>query len=98
MITTLAEDQEGRLWLGGREGGLAYYDLKREHLVEVDPATIVTDLIIDEQGYLWIAAGDGGLQRYDLDDGALSAPRAPSRSSDRGSAGPLSRLVRSTPR
>ncbi|WP_338845069.1 two-component regulator propeller domain-containing protein [Massilia sp. W12] len=71
IITALAQDPIGFLWLG-TQGGLARWDGYRMRVYQADehdPGSLadgfIQVLFIDAKGELWIGARSGGLARYD---------------------------------
>ena len=63
-VTALFESSEGRLWVGYKDGQIAYTQyfeqLKLWEIEEGMPSVPITDFSIDKKGYLWIATyGEG---------------------------------------
>ncbi|HST19940.1 MAG TPA: two-component regulator propeller domain-containing protein [Blastocatellia bacterium] len=74
--SAFAEDNNGNLWFGFYEGGLARYKDGRFTFFEEEfglPGGIVTDLLIDRSGRLWASTARGGL--YRLDDTTAERPQ-----------------------
>ena len=71
VVTSLAQDHSGILWIG-TEGGLIRYDgyrfRKYVHTAE-NPHSLAGDyvsaLYVDADGYLWIGTSSDGLSRFD---------------------------------
>ena len=74
-VTSISDDGEGSLWLGGRAAGMARFQIrdgrvtrysKRDGLFDGYPSSALTDY----EGNLWIATSDGlyVASRKDLDD------------------------------
>ncbi|MBN8481321.1 MAG: EAL domain-containing protein [Xanthomonadales bacterium] len=73
-ITTLAEDGDGRVWLGTHGDGLAIVDVQRgrEEWVRPNPRVSgslqqaeITTLLVDRSGLLWVGADSLGLSSVD---------------------------------
>ncbi len=71
LITTLAQDGDGFLWVG-TQGGLVRWDGYRFQSYKNDtkdasslPGSYVSTLYADRGGQLWVGTTDGGLARYD---------------------------------
>ncbi len=71
LITTLAQDGDGFLWVG-TQGGLVRWDGYRFKNYKNDtkdagslPGSYVNTLYADRGGQLWVGTTDGGLARYD---------------------------------
>jgi PAS domain S-box-containing protein len=63
VVNTIAEDHQGTLWFGTRNGLLAY-DAEFQTL-DVDlPENQVNALLVDRHGALWIGTNDSGLLRW----------------------------------
>jgi PAS domain S-box-containing protein len=81
LVTAIAEDGEGRLWLGLLEGGVSRFDPRTEtfthfrhdptiaHSLSVDD---VTALALDRAGRVWVGTGEGGLNRLDPASGQVT--------------------------
>lgn len=73
-IFSLAEspDNPGFLWVGTREGGLSYFDPRKDSLSVVESTSIdsasISSLLIDAQNRLWIGTAASGLYRLDTLD------------------------------
>jgi ligand-binding sensor domain-containing protein/signal transduction histidine kinase len=71
--TCWLEDQEGNLWVGLGNGGLARLRKKNFEVIGTSdglPATPVTSVCEDRTGAIWIGSYDGGLNRWQ--DGLLT--------------------------
>lgn len=67
-VSAFAEDNNGNIWFGFYEGGLARYSNGRFTVFsEKDslPGGVIGDLHTDREGRLWIASARGGLRRLD---------------------------------
>lgn len=74
-VSSFAEDNQGNLWLGFYEGGLARYADNRFTQFEVSdgvPEGVLIDLQVDRRGRLWMGATTGGVSR--IDDPGASTP------------------------
>ncbi len=73
-VTAILEDQENRLWIGTRYGGLNRLDRATDHFVAYpfDPAdepenphtfsgNSVRQLVVDQEGYLWVSSAHWNL-------------------------------------
>ena len=73
IVTALAEDPLGRLWLGVQSEGLALFDPRRgTQWLRPDPAApgsapdaIVTSLQFDRSGLLWLGTHERGISKVD---------------------------------
>lgn len=69
--SAFAEDNNGNLWFGFYEGGLARYKNGRFGFIEGASGLsgiVITDLLADRRGRLWAASARGGLYRLDDTD------------------------------
>ena len=75
MITSIAEDKSGALWIGTNFNGLIRFEKEsgRFKHFKYDPdkpnsisSNVIGTLYFDNSGILWIGAGVGGLDAYDL--------------------------------
>jgi signal transduction histidine kinase/ligand-binding sensor domain-containing protein len=73
-ITSAIFDNEGRLWITSRFGGVTILDMNSKlfaHFKQnlTDPASLsynnVSSFTEDKEGYIWIATDEGGLNRMD---------------------------------
>jgi signal transduction histidine kinase/ligand-binding sensor domain-containing protein len=68
MVSSFAEDEQGNLWVGFYEGGIARFRNGRFQeisFIEEISAAFVTDLFFDKNGRLWIASAKSGVLRID---------------------------------
>jgi ligand-binding sensor domain-containing protein/signal transduction histidine kinase len=79
-INSIAEDQEGYLWIATRLGGLNRYDPRTEQFIhfrhdDEDPSSISSDRInvlhIDKKGNLWLGTANG-LDLFDRTSNAFT--------------------------
>ncbi|MAA96047.1 MULTISPECIES: sensor histidine kinase [unclassified Arsukibacterium] len=101
IVTKLAQDSYGRLWIGSA-GGLVRYDgyrfrrylqssplsLQNKNLINNSIAgNFVRDLLHASDGTLWLATAPGGIQRYDSGNDSFYQPNitAPGIADDFGS-------------
>ena len=71
-VSSFAEDNNGNLWLGFYEGGIARFANNRFTSFGTDeglPVGVIIDMLVDRSGRLWLAATTGGVSRVD-DPGA----------------------------
>ncbi|HSE98511.1 MAG TPA: two-component regulator propeller domain-containing protein [Blastocatellia bacterium] len=74
-VSSFVEDNNGNLWLGFYEGGLARYDGSGFEVFSAEdglPAELITDLELDRNGRLWLSSSGGGASR--IDDPAAKKP------------------------
>ena len=67
-VLSVAEDQEGHIWLGTNGDGLVRYDGRDFTFFMCDDglgADVVRDVAVDALGQVWVATEGGGLVRYD---------------------------------
>jgi ligand-binding sensor domain-containing protein/signal transduction histidine kinase/DNA-binding response OmpR family regulator len=64
-ISSLHQDKAGRIWVGTVEGGLHYYDRKRDAFVSLASPPNVTSITSDPTGKLWVGT-TGGLITVDV--------------------------------
>ncbi|MFN3305073.1 MAG: two-component regulator propeller domain-containing protein, partial [Roseateles sp.] len=75
VVSALALDARGLLWVGSPEGLLRYdgYVFRRHPLLAPDgqllPEQFVRAMLPDPRGWIWVAAGNSGLVRLDLASG-----------------------------
>tara|TARA_B100001059_G_scaffold27575_1_gene22272 strand:- start:17737 stop:21039 length:3303 start_codon:yes stop_codon:yes gene_type:complete len=89
IVTKLAQDSYGRLWIGST-GGLIRYDGYRfrlyvqadQHLLQsknlsnnVIAGNFVRDLFHANDGTLWLATAPGGIQRYESSNDSFYQPK-----------------------
>lgn len=75
IITTIAEDTLGRLWVGTRNEGISIYDRSKGVFTRYKSSTdefslsenYIKDITIDDQNNILIATKGGGLNIYDPD-------------------------------
>lgn len=71
VITALAQDARGLIWIGTEEGLIRYdgYRFRRYNHTKDDPHSLAGDyiasLFIDKEGQLWIGTGSDGISRFD---------------------------------
>jgi diguanylate cyclase (GGDEF)-like protein len=71
VVTALAQDGRGLLWIGTEEGLIRYdgYRFRRYNHVRNDPHSLAGDyiatLFVDPDGHLWIGTGSDGISRFD---------------------------------
>ena len=60
-VTALAEDQEGNLWVGTRDGLSQFTDVKIPTFTKAEgvPAEVIVDVSASRRGGLWLATGRG---------------------------------------
>src|SRR5512146_1610729 len=78
VVTAMAQDQTGFLWLG-TANGLNRYDGYNFTIFNPDPSNPdsltdgwVTALLADPDGSLWVGTSQGGLNRYDPRSGKFA--------------------------
>jgi len=71
VVTAIAQDSKGFLWLGTQDG-LNRYDGYKFVVYKQDPgdpnslsANIINALLVDRSGVLWVGTNGGGLDRFD---------------------------------
>jgi two-component system sensor histidine kinase ChiS len=71
VVTVIAQDETGFLWLGTQDG-LNRYDGYNFKVFKNDPqevdslsSSFITNLLVDSQGVLWVGTNDAGLNRFD---------------------------------
>ena len=69
FINTLAEDLEGRIWIGSLGNGLSFYNKKKNIFSRValqysqKKNEIINDLAVDKNGAIWVASSFSGLHK-----------------------------------
>ncbi len=66
-VTALAEDSSGRIWLGHRNGKLAYIEdgqVKKFIAPEGDAAGEISDIFFDAHGILWFSTHNDGIYYF----------------------------------
>jgi len=63
-ITSLHQDQKGRIWIGTIEGGLHLYNRRKDSFVSISSPHSVTSIGSDASGKLWVGT-TGGLINVD---------------------------------
>ncbi|MBT5875246.1 MAG: sigma 54-interacting transcriptional regulator, partial [Candidatus Latescibacteria bacterium] len=69
-VTAILLDQNGRLWIGGSEGGVKCISPTEVHAITRSDGIydeIVHDIICDREGSVWFAHASGGLSRFEPD-------------------------------
>jgi diguanylate cyclase (GGDEF)-like protein len=72
VVTSLAQDADGLIWIGTEEGLVRYDGYRFRHYVHnaADPHSLagsyISSLHVDAEGFLWIGTGSDGLSRYDI--------------------------------
>ncbi len=76
-VTTIFEDHQGQIWVGGGTAGLFHFDRKTETFLPVDltpylgdPATDIKTIREDPKNNLWIGTSSG-LVRYHPESGSI---------------------------
>lgn len=76
IVTDLAEDKNGRLWIATADGGLTRYDyrltpdkqFKQYRHIPGDtnsiPVNLINTLVLDKWGYLWLGTGGQRVVRF----------------------------------
>jgi signal transduction histidine kinase/ligand-binding sensor domain-containing protein len=84
IISALAEDHDGRLWVGSNADGLAAYDPRTGRFArfphnpqdaDSPSANDITSLLVDRGGALWVGTLTGGLSRRDPASGRFTSFR-----------------------
>ncbi|MCB0572689.1 MAG: hypothetical protein KDC66_23135, partial [Phaeodactylibacter sp.] len=70
-IYNIAEDKQGKLWLGQNQSGLYRFDPKSWELEDMGLDVGVHSIQFDNRGYAWLATHSVGLQLFDPDQEAL---------------------------
>ena len=74
MLAIIYEDKAGKLWVGSGNGGLNYYDRKKEVFVSTykpyEGVNSITSIKQDNQGRLWVGTFFNGLFLVDSRTGA----------------------------
>ena len=71
VVTALAQDARGLLWIGTEEGLIRYdgYRFRRYNHARNDPHSLAGDyistLFVDPDGRLWVGTGSDGISRFD---------------------------------
>lgn len=58
-VTSLHQDQKGRIWVGTIEGGLHLYDRKKDSFISIPSPHSVTCINSDAKGKLWVGTTAG---------------------------------------
>lgn len=66
-IGSIAEDEQGRLWLGQYQSGLYCFDPKTRELKNTGMKLGVQNIQFDARGYAWLTTHSMGLQLFDPD-------------------------------
>ncbi|KAA0230069.1 response regulator [candidate division KSB1 bacterium] len=79
-VESICEDQQGKLWIGMLNGGLSYFDEKRDAFqlyetafqtgVNLNRASVMT-LYKDRSGIIWLGVYSRGLYRFEPENGNL---------------------------
>ncbi|MDR7335046.1 two-component regulator propeller domain-containing protein [Roseateles asaccharophilus] len=99
VVSALAIDARGLLWIGSPEGLLRYdgYSFRRLPLMSPDgkllPEQFVRAMLPDPRGWIWVAAGNSGLVRLDVATGRWDRWTRDGNSAD--DAAPAANTVRS---
>ncbi len=91
VVTSLAEDQAGNLWVGTMNAGLHYFDRRLERFQRYlydanNPGSIgnnkVNEILVRRNGEVWITTEGGGAQLFDPKNGAFRRFQKPLLSSN----------------
>lgn len=72
VVTSLAQDADGLIWIGTEEGLVRYDGYRFRHYVHdaSNPHSLagsyISSLYVDADGFLWVGTGSDGLSRYDV--------------------------------
>jgi ligand-binding sensor domain-containing protein/signal transduction histidine kinase/CheY-like chemotaxis protein/AraC-like DNA-binding protein len=70
-ISSLHQDQKGRIWVGTIGGGLHLYDRRKDSFVSIPSPHSVTSITSDATGKLWVGT-TGGLVQVDAESRQIS--------------------------
>jgi len=80
VITAIAEDRNGRIWIAVRGKGIAIYDARRDSVTWIVadrelpgglPDTLVARMLADRSGLMWVGSEAFGVARVDPDGAAF---------------------------
>ncbi|NET32489.1 MAG: response regulator [Cyanothece sp. SIO1E1] len=91
VVTALAEDGQGNLWVGTQNSGLHYFDRNQDkfYRFQNDPSgqnslsnNKISKILVEDENSIWITTEGGGVNLLNLDTGLFSTfpmqPPAPS--------------------